>query len=105
MRPPGRVPEHLPFFGPGGRGRRFARGKGRQVVVAGLLRTRRSNFGGDPSTTGPKRPPNSRDGARCDAAFQKEKWALEGQAEQSKPAPRADASWHTGKHTVKITRQ
>jgi len=39
--------------------------------VAGLLRTRRSNFGGDPSTTGDKRPPNSRDGARCDAAFQK----------------------------------
>ena len=54
----------IPTFGPGGRGRRSARGKGRQVVVAGLLRTRRSNFGGDPSTNGAKRPPNSRDGAR-----------------------------------------
>jgi len=36
------------------------------------VRTRRSNFGDDPSTSGAKRPPNSRDGARCDAAFQKE---------------------------------
>ena len=87
----GSFPEHLPFFGPGGRGRRFARGKGRQVIVAGLLRTRRSNIGGDPSTTGLKRQPNSRDGARCDAAFQKEEWSLESQTEQSKPAPRADA--------------
>ena len=68
----GAFPVHLPFIGPGGRGRRSARGKGRQVIVAGLVRTRRSNFGGDPSTTGAKRPPNSRDGARCDAAFQNE---------------------------------
>ena len=36
-----------------------------------MLRTRRNNSGGDPPTTGAKRTPNSRDGARCDAAFQK----------------------------------
>jgi hypothetical protein len=64
--------EDAPETRPGGRGRRSARGKGRQVIVEGLVRTRRSNFGGDPSTTGAKRPPNSREGARCDAAFQKE---------------------------------
>jgi len=46
----GAFPEHLPLFGPGG----SARGKARQVIVAGLLRTRRSNSGGDPSTTGDK---------------------------------------------------
>ena len=68
----GAFPEHLPFIGPGGRGRRSARSKGRQVIAVGLWRTRRSNFGGDPSTTGAKRLPNSRDGARWDAAFQKE---------------------------------
>jgi len=45
------------------------------VIVAGLLRTRRMNFGGDPSTTGVRRPPNSRDGARRDAAFQKGRWS------------------------------
>jgi len=68
----GTFPGHLPFIGPGGRGRRSARSKGRQVIAVGLWRTRRSNFGGDPSTTGAKRLPNSRDGARWDAAFQKE---------------------------------
>ena len=31
------------------------------MIVAGLLRTRRMNFGRDPSTTGVRRPPNSRD--------------------------------------------
>jgi len=51
-------------MGPGGRGRRSARGNGRQVIVAGLLRTRPDDFGEDPLTTGAKRPPNSRDGAR-----------------------------------------
>jgi len=60
-----RKTEDAPETRPGGRIRRFARGEGRQVIVAGLVRTRRSNFGGDPSTTGPKRPPNSRDGARA----------------------------------------
>jgi len=68
----GAFPEHLPCFGPGGRGRRSTRGKGQQFIVTGLLRTRFSNFCGDPSTTGAKRRPNSRDGARCDAAFQKD---------------------------------
>jgi len=68
----GEFPVHLPFIGPGGRSRRSARGKGRQVIVAGLVQTRRSSFGGNPSTTGAKRPPNSRDGARCDATFQNE---------------------------------
>jgi len=34
-------------------------------------RVRRANPGGDSSTMGAKRPPNSGDGARCDAAFQK----------------------------------
>jgi len=55
---------------PGGRGRRSTRENGRQVIVAGVLQTRRANLGGDPSTMSAKRPPNSRDGARCDAAFQ-----------------------------------
>jgi len=41
------------------------------VIVAGVLRTRRDNSGGDPSTTRAKRPPNSRNDARCDTAFQK----------------------------------
>ena len=41
------------------------------MIVAGLLRARRSNFDGDPSTAGAKRSPISRDCARCDAAFQK----------------------------------
>ena len=44
---------------------------GRQVIVAGVLRTRRANPGGDLSAMGAKRAPNTRDGARCDAAFQK----------------------------------
>jgi len=56
---------------PGGRGRRSTRENGRQVIVAGVLRTGRANPGGDLSTMGAKRPPNSRDGARCDAAAQK----------------------------------
>ena len=59
----GAFPEHLPLFGPGG----SARGKARQVIVAGLLRTRRDTSSGDPWTTGAKHPPNSRDGARCGA--------------------------------------
>ena len=63
-----RKTEDAPETRPGGRIRRSARGKGRQVIVAGIVRTRRSNFGGDSSITGPKRPPNSRDSARCDAA-------------------------------------
>ena len=41
------------------------------MIVAGVLRTPRDNSGGDPLTTGAKHPQNSRDGARCDAAFQK----------------------------------
>ena len=39
------------------------------MIVAGVLRTRRDNYGGDPSTMRAKRPPNSRDGARCDGSF------------------------------------
>jgi len=50
-----------------------ARVEGRPVIEAGRLRTRRMNFGGDPSTTGVRRPPNSRDGR--DAAFQKRRWS------------------------------
>ena len=45
------------------------------MIVAGLLRTRRMSFGRDPSTTGVRRPPNSRDGARRDAAFQRRRWS------------------------------
>ena len=45
-------------------------GKGRRVIVACVLRIHRDNPGGDPSTMRAKRPPNSRDGARCDTAFQ-----------------------------------
>ena len=56
---------------PGARGRRSTRGNGRQVFVAGLLRSRRDNPGGDPSTLGAKRPPPSRDGARWGAAFRR----------------------------------
>ena len=41
------------------------------MIVAGLLPTRRDNYGGDPLITRAKRPPSFRDGARCDAAFQK----------------------------------
>jgi len=64
--------EDAPETRPGGRGRRSTRETGRHAIVAGLLRNRRDNFGGDPLTTGAKRPPRSRDGARCDATFQKE---------------------------------
>jgi hypothetical protein len=44
---------------------------GRQVVVAGVLRSRWVNAGGHPAPMRAKRPPNARDGARCDGAFQK----------------------------------
>ena len=40
------------------------------MIVAGVLRTRWNNYGGDPSTMRAKRPPNARDGARCDTAVQ-----------------------------------
>ena len=68
-RPPGPIYFSDPVvaadeMGSGGRGRRSARKTGRQVIVAGLLRTRPDNSGEDPMTTGAKRPPNSRDGAR-----------------------------------------
>jgi len=56
-----------PTFGPDGRGRRSARGNGRQVIVAGLLRARRDTSSGDPWTTGARHPSRSRDGARCGA--------------------------------------
>jgi hypothetical protein len=42
------------------------------VIVAGMLRTRRTN----PSTMGAKRTPNSREGARCNAAFHKSPLSL-----------------------------
>ena len=45
------------------------------MIVTGLLRTRRMNFGSDPSTTGVRSPPNSRDDARRDAAFHKRRWS------------------------------
>ena len=57
----GAFPEPLAFSRPAKRCRRSARQKARQVVVAGVLRTRRDNPGGDLSTMRAKRPPNSRD--------------------------------------------
>jgi len=66
----GAFPEHPAFSGLGGRYRRSAQGKERRVIVAGVLRTHRDNPRGDPSNMRAKPPPNSRDGARCDAAFQ-----------------------------------
>jgi len=40
------------------------------MTIAGVLQTFRVNHGGDLSTKCPTRPPNSRDGAVCDAALQ-----------------------------------
>ena len=42
--------------------------EGRRTTIADELRTLRAYPGGDPSTNRPTRPPNSRDGAVCDAA-------------------------------------
>jgi len=44
--------------------------KGRRTTIAGALRILWANPGGDPSTMRPTRHPNSRDGARRDAAFE-----------------------------------